>query len=482
VTEARRAPPYDPLRSRLLLAGGLLGVGLGLELLAGAPVRAVPFYGLVGTWLVVAVAIFRWGSLGDGPVRILLLGAEMIAAGAAGWLLGAGPWLAMILVVFPVLEWNLRRPGAMGLVAGAVGGGAVGLLVGVPPPEGGLGIAPGASVGSLGAAAAGALAGCVLIAGVAALAGSVARARRDAEASDAGSGGEELERSHADLRAAYEELRSAQAELVGQAKLATLGQLVSGVAHEINTPLGALSSNHDTTRRALEKLQVILEDEKVTPDELGEVRRIVKAVDGVQKTSAMAVERMMHIVKSLRSFGRPDRSEVDRVDLHEGIDSTLEIVDHEIGDEIRLVKEYGDLPPVQCLPHQLNQVFMNLILNGAQAIDGEGTITIATEHRAGDESVAVRVSDTGAGIAPEDREHIFEPGFTTKGARMGMGLGLLITRQIVDRHGGRIEVESEVGEGTTFTVVLPLELPEGAVAEGGRRARPQIEHSGAQTL
>ena len=267
----------------------------------------------------------------------------------------------------------------------------------------------------------------------------------------------DLERSHGELEEAYAQLQGAQAELVSSAKLATLGNLIRGVAHEINTPLGALSSNYDVTRRALERLQIILEDEVVDEDELVEVRKIVKAVDGVQATNAMAVERMEKLVQSLRTFGRPDRSEIDRVDLHEALESTLQLVSHQIGDEIRVEKEFGDLPLVECYAHQVNQVFMNLLVNAIHAVPGEGTITLRT--RAVDDGVEVEVEDTGVGIREEHRARIFEPGFTTKGTRVGMGLGLLISSQIVERHGGRIEVESTVDEGTTFRVWLPLRLP-----------------------
>lgn len=267
----------------------------------------------------------------------------------------------------------------------------------------------------------------------------------------------DLERSHDELEEAYAQLQGAQAELVSSARLATLGDLIRGVAHEINTPLGALSSNYDVSRRALERLQIILEDEVVDADELVEVRKIVKAVDGVQATNAMAVERMEKLVKSLRTFGRPDRSEIDRVDLHEALESTLQIVKHQLTDGMRVEREFGELPLVECYAHQVNQVFMNLLVNAIHALDGEGTITIRT--RAQGDAVEVEVEDTGVGIPEKDRARIFEPGFTTKGKRVGMGLGLLISSQIVERHSGRISVESEVGRGTTFRVRLPLRLP-----------------------
>lgn len=245
----------------------------------------------------------------------------------------------------------------------------------------------------------------------------------------------------------------AVAELVNQARLATLGMLVAGLAHEINTPLGALNSNHDVLRRALGRLQAILADDVVEPDELVEVRRIVRAIDGILQVNDMAVERMTSMVVGLRMFGRVDRAEVDHADLHEGIDSTLAIIAHELK-TITIVHDRGTLPRVECLPHQINQVFMNLLMNARQAMADGGTITIST--RADDDAVHVSVADTGTGMTAETAARIFEPGFTTKGARIGMGLGLIICRQIIDRHGGTLTVRSEPGAGSTFTVSLPL--------------------------
>ncbi|MGH7541483.1 MAG: sensor histidine kinase [Gemmatimonadota bacterium] len=276
-----------------------------------------------------------------------------------------------------------------------------------------------------------------------------------------------------ELREEVERLRKAQAELVNATKLQTLGTLVAGVAHEINTPLGALHSNHDVIARALRRLQDILADEVVTADELDQVRRIVRAMDGVLRTNGIAVERMMGLVNNLRSFGRPDRAEIDRVDLREGLEGTLSLLGHALR-EIEVVREYDDLPAVECFPGRINQVFMNLLLNAAQAIHGPGRITIRTS--AGEARVRVEVSDTGVGIPPENLTRIFDPGFTTKEARVGMGLGLLITRQIVDQHGGDLSVTSRVGEGTTFRIELPVRLPPDAFAEATRRAGEDRKH------
>ena len=256
-------------------------------------------------------------------------------------------------------------------------------------------------------------------------------------------------------------------DLIDQAHLATLGKLVAGVAHELNTPLGAIQSNHDVIERALLKLQDILEDEVVTPDELQDVRKIVKAMDGVLRTNGIAVDRMRHVVESLGTFGRPDRAEVDRVDVREGLDGTLAVLGAALKDHT-VIREYGDIPKIECFPNRLNQVFMNLIHNAAQAMEPGGTLTVRT--RATSDSVEIEVADTGKGIRPENLREIFNPGFTTKERRVGMGLGLAISKQIIDHHGGSISAESTVGEGTTFRLRLPLTLPATARDEGGSDA------------
>lgn len=247
-------------------------------------------------------------------------------------------------------------------------------------------------------------------------------------------------------------------EAVNVARLATLGLLLAGVAHEVNTPIGALASNHDVLKRALEKLQDILADEVVDESELVEVRRIVRALAGIMRVNDLAIERVVGLVASLRTFGRLDRSEVDRVDLHEGIDTTLVLLRHRLEDRIVIQRDFGQLPMVECYPQQLNQVFMNLLMNAVQAIEGPGEISIRTRP-VGETEVEVLIRDTGSGMDRETLQRIFDPGFTTKNQRVGMGMGLLISRRVVDRHGGTIEVRSEPRAGTTFTLRLPIELP-----------------------
>lgn len=238
---------------------------------------------------------------------------------------------------------------------------------------------------------------------------------------------------------------------------ASAGRIAAGIAHELNTPLGALHGNHDVIRRALGRLQAILEDEVVEPHELDELRRVVRALDQVLDVNDMAVGRMVEIVGSLRGFGRPDRSEIQAVDVREGIESTLAIVAYQTAGRIEVVRELAAVPAIECYPARLNQVFMNLIVNAIQAMEPGGTLTVRTGEEP--DGIAVEVVDTGTGIAEANLQRIFEPGFTTKGARMGMGLGLLISLEIVQQHGGRLEVHSRPGHGSRFIVRLPHRLP-----------------------
>jgi two-component system, NtrC family, sensor kinase len=249
------------------------------------------------------------------------------------------------------------------------------------------------------------------------------------------------------------ELEVLRAGLLDSTRLASLGNLVAGLVHEVNTPVGALVSNHDVLQRALARLQTILADERVDEHELQEVRKIVRAFDEINDVNTQAVQRIDHLVKNLRNFGRPDRSEIAWADLHEGLDSTLAIMRHELK-EIQVVREYETLPPVLCRPQQINQVFMNLLVNACHASAHDGTLHIRT--RADGQHVSITIADNGSGIPEQLQARIFEPGFTTKGGRIGMGMGLLISRQIVEAHSGSIAVQSTPGRGSEFTVQLPV--------------------------
>ena len=237
-------------------------------------------------------------------------------------------------------------------------------------------------------------------------------------------------------------------QLIQSEKMAALGLLVAGVAHEINTPMGAIHSNNDIMTRAVGKVRKLLEP---APD--NEVRRLLDILGEVCRNNEIATERIMKIVGSLKNFARLDEAERKKVNIHEGIESTLSLLRHQLKNRIRIVKSFGDIPEIECYPNELNQVFMNILVNAAQAIKHRGEITVKT-WRGGDR-VNIAISDTGVGIPPENLSKVFDPGFTTKGVGLGTGLGLSICYKIIQDHRGAIEAESSK-QGTTFTISIPL--------------------------
>jgi signal transduction histidine kinase len=253
------------------------------------------------------------------------------------------------------------------------------------------------------------------------------------------------------------ELRDTQAQLVQSEKMAALGALVAGVAHEINTPLGAVASNVDLQGRALAKIRAALAD----PGRRDEAERYAERAAGMTDVAREACKRIGEIVRSLRNFSRLDEAERKPADLHEGLDATLTLIGYLVKDRIAVRREYGTLPPIACYANQLNQVFLNVLVNATQAIDGEGEITIRTRIEpaalGGAPAAVVEVSDNGHGIRREHLAKIFDPGFTTKGVGVGTGLGLAISYRIVESHRGTIEVVSEPERGTTFRILLPCE-------------------------
>ena len=268
-----------------------------------------------------------------------------------------------------------------------------------------------------------------------------------------------------ELEAVKQKLEKAEAALAQSEKMASLGNLVAGVAHEINTPVGSIHANSDLMVRALEKLRKILDnaDEPVGPvgqegqDVQGELTRILDALENVGRVNQTACQRIVSIVRSLKSFARHEEPECRRADVHEEIDCALTLVHHELKTRIEVELDYGELPRVDCFPGPLNQVFMNLLVNASQAIEGKGRIRITT--RAEGDHVRIAFTDSGSGIRPENLDKVFEPGFTTKVVGDGTGLGLAICYKIIHAHHGNIKVESELGEGSTFTITLPVRAP-----------------------
>ncbi len=279
----------------------------------------------------------------------------------------------------------------------------------------------------------------------------------------------EIRKVSDELAKAYEELKSTHMQLLQQEKMASVGQLAAGVAHEINNPMGFISSNLGTLGKYTDRIRsyIKLQDEALrnplTPDTLSTVadaRKKLKLdylLEDIPKLiaeSSDGAERVKTIVQNLKSFSRVDEAESVLVDLNECIESTLTIAWNELKYKCTVEKEYGDLPRVQCFPQQLNQVFLNLLVNSAHAIEKQGLVTVRTWQE--DEKVCVSIGDNGTGIPEHIKTRIFEPFFTTKEVGKGTGLGLSISYDIIQRHKGTIDVESEVGKGTTFIIKLPV--------------------------
>jgi signal transduction histidine kinase len=278
----------------------------------------------------------------------------------------------------------------------------------------------------------------------------------------------DLERRNEELAMQRAELERLQTQLVHNEKMASLGQLAGGVAHELNNPVGFLYSNMQSLVEYIGSLKRLLEVYDRVPLSaetetelkfLKEQIRYEYLLDDLLGTIADCEEgaqRIRDIVLNLRTFSRLDEAEVKKIDIHAGIDSTIRLLSqYYSSNHITLKRNYGDLPLVNCYAGQLNQVWMNLLTNAAQAIgNGPGEVRIATDVK--DEKVSVTISDTGKGIDQEHLRKIFDPFFTTKPVGEGTGLGLSITYGIIERHGGTIEVESTPGKGTTFVTVIPL--------------------------
>lgn len=284
---------------------------------------------------------------------------------------------------------------------------------------------------------------------------------------------EELSRTNNELQALNTKLAQAQSQLLQSEKMAAIGMLAAGVAHEINNPVGFIKSNMQSLGKyiddllrvvsAYEKVEALLPEHRASFTELHRLQELIDFeyektdILALMSESLQGLERVTKIVQNLKDFSHiesQDKWIVD--DIHKEVESTLSIIRYELS-SCEVKKEYGVLPPVECLPSQLNQVFMNLLMNAAQAIETRGTITIRTGT--GDDTVWIEIADTGNGIAPESLSHIFEPFYTTKPVGKGTGLGLFVSYSIVQKHHGRITVESDVGIGTTFRVWLPIRQP-----------------------
>jgi len=277
---------------------------------------------------------------------------------------------------------------------------------------------------------------------------------------------EELRVANEELAAAYRDLQATQMQLVQREKMASVGQLVAGVAHELNNPIGFVSSNVTTLEEFVTRLRAMLEVYRAVPLAPADRERVegrwaalkvdyaLKYLDSMILGIREGAERTRRIVRDLRVFARSDEDVWQPVDLHEEIESSLTLLNHLLKDRVRVHRRFGDLPSVECVRSQIDQVFLNLLANAAQAIIGEGEITIETRQQGG--TAVVTIADTGPGIPPDVIGRVFDPFFTTKPVGEGTGLGLSISYEIVTKHRGELTAGSPPGGGAVFTVRLPL--------------------------
>ncbi len=281
---------------------------------------------------------------------------------------------------------------------------------------------------------------------------------------------EALQKEKAEQQVLIRRLEEAHNQLLQSEKMASLGQLAAGVAHEINNPMGFISSNLGSLRGYADRLLALvgtyegivssLPQDSPERAQIAQARKLADVeflkedVLSLINESTIGIERVRRIVRDLKTFSHVDSTEWQFVNLNDCLDSTINLAGNEIGQKVQVIRQYGRIPDIECLPSEINQVLLNLLLNAVQAVDTRGTITVRSGGEDG--KVWVEVADTGCGIPPENLKHIYDPFFTTKPVGTGTGLGLSITYGIVRKHGGRIDVQSEPAKGTTFRVALPI--------------------------
>ena len=281
----------------------------------------------------------------------------------------------------------------------------------------------------------------------------------------------EIEQKNRDLERTMLQLRKTQHQLVQSERMASLGQLTAGIAHEINNPVNFVSSNVQPLKRDVEEVLAVMAayDRAIAGDgrqesfrEVEELKKnldfpfLLEEINNLLKGIEVGAQRTNEIVKGLRNFSRLDEETKRLADINQSLESTLLMLKHQLKNRIEVIKDLGDLPQILCFPGKLSQVFMNILSNACQAIAGQGKIFVKSSYDG--EIVTVSIKDTGRGMSEEVRQHIFEPFFTTKEIGEGTGLGLSITFGIIEDHDGNIEVYSAPGKGTEFVITLPATM------------------------
>jgi ligand-binding sensor domain-containing protein/signal transduction histidine kinase len=255
-------------------------------------------------------------------------------------------------------------------------------------------------------------------------------------------------------------LKQEEAETIQSAKMLSLRKLIAGVAHEVNNPIGAIISGNDVSRKALSKIEAMLSD--VQHNNLKEDRRLttaLQALENITRSNQIASEKIARIVNNLKCFVRLDEAEWQKADIHDCLNRVIALLETDLEERLKIHTEFGDIPQIYCSPSSLNQVYIMILNNAKDAIEGNGEIHIKTYTKSG--HVFIEIKDSGIGIPPDNIYKIFDPGFTTKGVKVGVGLGLSICHKIiVGEHKGHINVSSESGKGSTFSILIPVNLEE----------------------
>lgn len=267
---------------------------------------------------------------------------------------------------------------------------------------------------------------------------------------------QKLQETLRQLEIAQRSMDELQARLARSQKMAALGTLVASVAHELNTPIGALRSMHQSTVQAVQQLKRTLNEAyAAAPDKLAAIQKSLSVIDEAHAVISSAADRIARVALLLRDRGRAGTAERTPVNINLAIADALTLLSYDWPPDIQVIRELGSLPTVMGDASQLDQVLLNILMNARQAIAKEGWIRVRTSVQG--DRVIVAISDSGCGIPEENLAQLFEPGFTTRGASSGMGLGLYICRQIVSAHGGEIAVSSTPGTGSEFTIALPAD-------------------------
>lgn len=251
---------------------------------------------------------------------------------------------------------------------------------------------------------------------------------------------EQVNKKNIKLQKTLNELRETQLQLINSEKMASVGQLVAGVAHEINTPLASISSNNEIIKKVLSKLSI--DDEN-----------LIQTLKDINIIDTEAIRRISNIVNSLKKFVRLDEAQLQEADINKELDLTLQLISHETKNKINIVRKYSKLPLIRCYVNMLNQVFMNILVNACQSIQEKGEIVISTSYK--NDNLIVSIKDNGSGMSKKIESQVFNKGFTTKGIGIGTGLGLAISNKIIQKHKGTITFKTQENVGTEFTITIP---------------------------